>query len=713
MTENNSDNNSKLKEEIKKSIKAMEKKFLSLLDSKEINTNKEIGNIYDQLNDTIEKNKIIVQDYSVQKIDHQKMSELQAFKNKVESMLITHEIRINNNIQDLLKSQSKYDKIIIDNLLLPGYIGPSCQYRNLGEYISHNIYEMGKLKSENEKLKRESNGVKSKIDAIMRQMLVLNETTYDRCTEYIENKRKDIEKMLEGKLGQFNDKLRDMRLIISQFQLKIEEQTENLKSDVNRALNMKKELSLLIDDKTEDLQKMINLVHKKAVLNIQDIGICKRKINEIITQINENNEINEINDYIKEVETKVKKLEYLYNKNFSLYGKNSFLNRKEMSKTVQTVHKANILNVNNSTKSKESTEDRDRERDSKVDKNHMHSLPNYNRNKEKRIISINIDGLHDEESDTEQEIKNNQYTISNYFTINKRKEKIKEKKKEKEENEDNMIKSEIFSKFKYNMNKIQTKEEYKNTKKENSNKLESYDKFLTESNIMSMISDPLILDQKILSEEDIKLQKEKQILKKEMIKNHVHKNLVNLRITSGNNALDLYNYSTSVPRFPLQKRNKANNIKTKLKARKKINKIEETITSLKSQNYNNYNNLFEDKTNNNNYKLVNLELEENASINPDTNNGAYVIARKQSENNKISKLSITPTSYVNVYNIANGRRMSRLISMTFAKEEPKGYKKSVSRTLFKEKDENKYNFKSETPKNPKFHKEIDLGLKYP
>ena len=125
MTENNNDNNSKLKEEIRKSIKDMEKKFLALLDSKEMNTNKEIGNIYEQLSDTIEK-KIIVQDYSVQKIDHQKMSELQVFKNKVESMLITHEIRINNNIQDLLKSQSKYDKIIIDNLLLPGYIGPSC-----------------------------------------------------------------------------------------------------------------------------------------------------------------------------------------------------------------------------------------------------------------------------------------------------------------------------------------------------------------------------------------------------------------------------------------------------------------------------------------------------------------------------------------------------------------------------------------------------------
>ena len=52
------------------------------------------------------------------------------------------------------------------------------------------------------------------------------------------------------------------------------------------------------------------------------------------------------------------------------------------------------------------------------------------------------------------------------------------------------------------MDKIEPKEEIKNAKKENIN-VESYNKFLTESNIMSMISDPLILDQKILSEEEI------------------------------------------------------------------------------------------------------------------------------------------------------------------------------------------------------------------
>ena len=74
--------------------------------------------------------------------------------------------------------------------------------------------------------------------------------------------------------------------------------------------------------------------------------------------------------------------------------------------------------------------------------------------------------MHDDESDPERENINHKYTISNYFTINnKMKEKLKVREKEKDDNEDNIIKSEIVSKLKYNMNKIQQKEEYKNTKK--------------------------------------------------------------------------------------------------------------------------------------------------------------------------------------------------------------------------------------------------------
>jgi glutaminase len=67
-----------------------------------------------------------------------------------------------------------------------------------------------------------------------------------------------------------------------------------------------------------------------------------------------------------------------------------------------------------------------------------------------------------------------------------------------------------------------------------------------------------------------------------------------------------------------------------------------------------------------NFNLVNLELEENASVNPDTNNGAYIIAEKQRENEKITRLEILPTSFVKVYDAT--KRSSRLLNMTFSKE---------------------------------------------
>ena len=67
-----------------------------------------------------------------------------------------------------------------------------------------------------------------------------------------------------------------------------------------------------------------------------------------------------------------------------------------------------------------------------------------------------------------------------------------------------------------------------------------------------------------------------------------------------------------------------------------------------------------------NCKFVNLELEENVSINPETNNGAYIIAQKQIENSNVTKLNIIPTSYVNIYDISN--RSERLMNVTFAKE---------------------------------------------
>ena len=308
----------------------------------------------------------------------------------------------------------------------------------------------------------------------------------------------------------------------------------------------------------------------------------------------------------------------------------------------------------------------------------------------------------------------------------KEREKEKEKEKEKErkfeikkvnlKDKEKIIHSEYSSKKKNFFKTNKSIDKYTVPKKEKKTKTDSYENLLIESNIMPKPKELFILDQKILSDADLKAKKEKKSLKKEIIKKNVEKNLFNLRIISGNNPLDLYNYSTSVPKFsPIpQKKNKIIFNSTKL------NKLEERKNKQESKTLNNTKlnldktnfftninpnadktNIFtntnsnlektntnSDKTNLfNNYKLVNLELEENATINPDTNNGAYVIAKKQTENNNVSKLNITPTSYVNVYNVS--QKSTRLMNMTFAKEEIQKIKNPFIRAAYNEIDKNK------------------------
>ena len=262
-------------------------------------------------------------------------------------------------------------------------------------------------------------------------------------------------------------------------------------------------------------------------------------------------------------------------------------------------------------------------------------------NKEKEIMEkldkIIMDKDKNDAKILNQKLNNNKYKINgDFFTKNK----YILHKNLKNEND-------IFS-IKINENEIMTKTD----SNENAN---------LEVNLMPKIESSF-LDQKILTDKEIKKEKEKK-MKNEVMKKHFHNNLLNYKIISGNTPLDLYNYSTSVPK--LSKNKKKENKLNKLNKYDSGKRLELKVKrdNLKSKSLTP---LLYSKIKLKNFNLVNLELEENASVNPDTNNGAYIIAEKQKEKEKITRLEILPTSFVKVYDAT--KRSSRLLNMTFSKE---------------------------------------------
>ena len=217
MIENNNNENL-IKEEFLKNMREFEEKWMKILDIKEFQLQKQMTDLKEDSENIFQRSKVILDNYSAHKVNESIINDFTTFKNKVNDMLVTHEIRINNNIKDISNFSSKFDKIISDNIFIPGFIGPSCQYKTLSDYINSNIEEMNRMKIEKEVIKKEQKEYKIKIESFIKQMVLLNETSMIQNKEYTNSKQKDYELLLDGKLQPLNDKIFRFYELSSQFQ---------------------------------------------------------------------------------------------------------------------------------------------------------------------------------------------------------------------------------------------------------------------------------------------------------------------------------------------------------------------------------------------------------------------------------------------------------------------------------------------------------------
>lgn len=654
-------NNIFTKEEFFQKMNEFEEKWMKMLDIKDSQIQKEITTIKENSLDLMKKSQIIIDNYSTEKIYESKVNELESFKNKVNDMLITHEVRINNNIKEISNISNKYEKMIADNLYIPGYIGPACQYKNLSEYITYNMSEVSKLRSEKDGLKIEQKDYKSKMDNFMKQMMILNDNNLIRSKEYTNSKQKDYELLIEGKLQPLNDKVFRFYELSSQSQSKVEKEINIFRNEIEKILKIKEELIKIINDKEQEIKNNLETANKKIVMNIQDIGINKNHIKELKDKVNELNEFyTKINSSIGDINKEINNI------NNNLKKKD----KKNIRKTVAFINSPIFKN--------------------KLDKNNLSPRSQRSNNRENEDIN-NV--LNTSEITTErEEEKNDNKDIKN----NKNKNNLKNNNKTEEGNKLNEAEKINLKKFnpefKTKLTKFNTdnknklaKSNYKTfynkmiKEKEKDNDDIVFETFYLGKTKIPIITKPFFLDQKILSDEELtrfyieKKEKRKEKLKIEKIRKSLIDNNLTTKPKNNNKVigknLDINYYKLSIPKLIFNQKSEENLI-TPLESRK-MKELKE------NQNQNNNNNKNMNSIEKNNYKLhhmkhlnfINLRLDDNASINPNTNNGAYVIAKKQLENSNISRINITPTSYVNIIDTSKETKTSKLVSMTFMREE--------------------------------------------
>ena len=424
-----------LKDEFLKEIRDLETKLDSKLEKQSIILGCQNQEQEDKINLTIQKNEKLYENMLEQKNKLEKISELSVSQKKLNDMLISHEMRINTLLTENKKLFLNYDKIIADNLIVPGYIGSSCPYKNLSEYLQYNINEIQKIKNEKESDKKITEDIKNKLDYFMKNMLTLVDNSVTRCNQYADNKQVYLENILNNKLVEFNEKNMNLRTQIFTNFSKTNRQVEEFGIKLDELKNIKEDIDNEMKIKFKEIINIFEESKKIFNQNLEDIKKYKNSLNDIVE-----NKFDDLMKKIKNNKTDLKFKKYEETASPNIKSFRAANKREDIINTFSIKSSKNIINSKN--------ENNFRKRFNKrftivnpKESSKKFILEAKEEKEENNKTSIDIDKSDKSDDDSTNKVDDNNIIINtNLFKEENKEKEIKEIKEDRNDKNDKNIK---------------------------------------------------------------------------------------------------------------------------------------------------------------------------------------------------------------------------------------------------------------------------------
>ena len=212
------------------------------------------------------------------KID--KISNLELFINKTNDQLITHEIRINNLSSDFIKSTQKYDKIYLDNLELPGYIGKFAKFKNCQVFFENVIRELEKINQYKEKNNLDLKSYKEKLDGIIKTFHLVVKNNNDAQMKYIKQLNDKNFRDCKDMNDLLSNRVHDLRIENSKYSMELVKKNEEMNKEWKKILEIKDNLVNSVNEKLNNFRTIFNS-------NVNSINNFKKEFEEFKMQITE------------------------------------------------------------------------------------------------------------------------------------------------------------------------------------------------------------------------------------------------------------------------------------------------------------------------------------------------------------------------------------------------------------------------------------------
>ena len=273
------------KDEVLNEIREMEKKFLNELSQKNFEHTINYEAFSEKVNSILESNRLMIESITNQKIHFEKINKLEKETNKMDQNIITHEVRINNILNNINKMTSTYDKLISSNLIISGYIGPGCPFKSFADFVISSVTEFKNFKDEKENIKRLNSELKTKIDVIVKNLTNFIEFNANRCKSYTDSKEKDVNLKLENKFQLYDEKTIENNKKIFNKQIKFEEQLKDIGLEIDKFYDVKEDINSLIKQKFEKVNEKEEEINKRLINAIYEVKGLTEQMKLIYSKI--------------------------------------------------------------------------------------------------------------------------------------------------------------------------------------------------------------------------------------------------------------------------------------------------------------------------------------------------------------------------------------------------------------------------------------------
>ena len=336
----------KLDENISK-ITQIEKNFEIMTESININYNK------------------IIKTQATMQSELDKLKNYDSFSKNVKDKLISHEIRLNNIREDFSKATQKYDKIYLDNLELPGFIGRCAKYKNCQIFFEDVIKNLATLNLFREKNIIDLKSYKEKLENIIKTFHILVDNNNQAQIKYINSQNEKNITDCKNMMKILEERIKDVKVDNAKYSMDIMKKTEEMHKKWDKIEKIKEEIFGEFNIKNDEIKKMNNdtidkfnefkkeykiirdkffeladfikdIRFQKNIKNIYSQILYRENIKSICKSLNELNDIKNNSNKNDETDLElIKNISSIEKMNFKINKNNTFEQNFNLSQEIQ------------------------------------------------------------------------------------------------------------------------------------------------------------------------------------------------------------------------------------------------------------------------------------------------------------------------------------------------------------------------------------------